>query len=338
MKKLREKQPPPYLDGRVAGKSILSRRSMRAPAGRFVQFLLCLVAMMSLSVERASAYDSWQDSWISQWYDAANATIVLDIRVYQSWGGAGDGHCGFLAESGWLKVKVAGYSIKIQGPSGTWNKKSDLEKYVTDDKGEKLNSEVSVEWLGDRVVTDNGKSAYFLKITVPLTQDRLNSDQLVEYEGTWWRRYDLAADESVDFDEKVDTRFGCTPTIISEAHYDVRNHEPGYVIVWKKDGKATKNSIDGKGYFKLCYSNGDPVANMPTIDAGIHDKGEFFIPAKNLNLDNPSEYKIIQRYEPSYNKKVVYETSSAVKTRLSYPQVKEIEANYNTLTRKVKVD
>ena len=338
MKKLREKQPPPYLDGRVAGKSILSRRSMRAPAGRFVQFLLCLVAMMSLSVERASAYDSWQDSWISQWYDAANATIVLDIRVYQSWGGAGDGHCGFLAESGWLKVKVAGYSIKIQGPSGTWNKKGDLEKYVTDDKGEKLNSEVSVEWLGDRVVTDNGKSAYFLKITVPLTQDRLNSDQLVEYEGTWWRRYDLAADESVDFDEKVDTRYGCTPTIISEAHYDVRNHEPGYVIVWKKDGKATKNSIDGKGYFKLCYSNGDPVANMPTIDAGIHDKGEFFIPAKNLNLDNPSEYKIIQRYEPSYNKKVVYETSSAVKTRLSYPQVKEIEANYNTLTRKVKVD
>lgn len=124
MKKLREKQPPPYLDGRVAGKSIFSRRSMRAPAGRFVQFLLCLVAMMSLSVERASAYDSWQDSWISQWYDAANATIVLDIRVYQSWGGAGDGHCGFLAESGWLKVKVAGYSIKIQGPSGTGTRKA----------------------------------------------------------------------------------------------------------------------------------------------------------------------------------------------------------------------
>ena len=219
---------------------------MRAPAGRFVQFLLCLVAMMSLSVERASAYDSWQDSWISQWYDAANATIVLDIRVYQSWGGAGDGHCGFLAESGWLKVKVAGYSIKIQGPSGTWNKKGDLEKYVTDDKGEKLNSEVSVEWLGDRVVTDNGKSAYFLKITVPLTQDRLNSDQLVEYEGTWWRRYDLAADESVDFDEKVDTRFGCTQTIISEAHYDVRNHEPGYVIVWKKTERQPRTPLTAR--------------------------------------------------------------------------------------------
>lgn len=85
----------------------------------------------------------------------------------------------------------------------------------------------------------------------------------------------------------------------------------------EKDGKATKNSIDGKGYFKLCYSNGDPVANMPTIDAGIHDKGEFFIPAKNLNLDNPSEYKIIQRYEPSYNKR--WSTRHRAPSRRAFP-------------------
>lgn len=85
MKKRRQQQHPPYLDGRVASNSVSTRRSMRTSAGRFMQFFLCVMMLMAFSVQKASAYDDWQDSWISQWYDAENATIVLDIRVYQSW-------------------------------------------------------------------------------------------------------------------------------------------------------------------------------------------------------------------------------------------------------------
>lgn len=150
-----------------------------------MQFFLCVMMLMAFSVQKASAYDDWNNKWISQWYDPINATIVLDIRVYQSWGGGDDGHCGFIGDDGYLTVTVAGYGIKINGRSGTWNTDDDLEKYVKNDDGETLNKDVSVEWLGARVVTSNGKSAYYLKITVPLTQDRIGKDQEVYYNGKW---------------------------------------------------------------------------------------------------------------------------------------------------------
>lgn len=337
MKRRREKQPPPYLDRRFASNSVSTRRSMRTSAGRFMQFFLCVMMLMTFSVQKASAYSSWQDSWISQWYDPVNATIVLDIRVYQSWGGSGDGHCGFIGGSGNLTINVAGYGIKINGPDNTWDKPGDLGKYVKNDKGGKLDEKVAVQWLGSRKV-DGDKTAYYLKITVPLTQDRIGTDVPIKYKGTWWRRWDAAEDESVESDRKVDTRYGCTPTKITNAYYGVRGNKPGYVIAWKKDGTATKNSIDKKGHLRLCYSNGDPVPDISTDNPSLYSSGEFFIPVESLNLDNPSEYKIIQHYEPTYNKEVVYETSSANKTRPAYPQVKEISANYDQVTRKIKVD
>lgn len=339
MKRRREKQPPPYLDGWVAGNSVSARSSTRTPAGRFMQFFLCVMMLMAFSVQKASAYDDWDNKWITQWYDPEKATIVLDIRVYQSWGGGDDGHCGFIGDDGYLTITVAGYGIKINGPSGTWNNSKDFEKYVKNDEGGELDEKVAVKWLGPRVVTSNGKSAYFLRITVPLTQDRIGKDQEVKYNGKWWRRTKMATDQKVEFTEIVDTRYGCTPTIITNAYYGVKQNKPGYVITWKKDGKVYINSIDILGNFILCDSNGAPVPDISTIDASSNSSGEFFIPAESLNLDNPSEYKIIQSYQPTYNKEVVYETSSTANhTRPAYPQVKVISADYNQTTRKVKVN
>ena len=337
MKRRREKQPPPYQDGRVAGKSILSRRSKRTPAVRFMQFFLCVVMLMAFSVQKASAYDSWQNSWISQWYDPVNATIVLDIRVYQSWGGGDDGHCGFIGDDGYLTVTVAGYGIKINGRSGTWNTDDDLEKYVKNDDGETLNKDVSVEWLGPRVVTSNGKSAYYLKITVPLTQDRIGKDQEVYYNGKWWRRTKTATDQKVEFTEIVDTRYGCTPTIITNAYYGVKQNKPGYFIVWKKDGKADKNSIDRYGYYFICDSEGKEINGTDSL-VGSQTSGSLFVPTERMSLDNFSDYKVKQKYTPSNNNKVTYSTLSDSYTRPAYPQVKEISADYNQTTRKVKVN
>ena len=337
MKRRREKQPPPYLDGRVAGNSVSTRRSMRTPAGRFMQFFLCVVMLMAFSVQKASAYDDWNNKWISQWYDPINATIVLDIRVYQSWGGGDDGHCGFIGDDGYLTVTVAGYGIKINGRSGTWNTDDDLEKYVKNDDGETLNKDVSVEWLGDRVVTSNGKSAYYLKITVPLTQDRIGKDQEVYYNGKWWRRTKTATDQKVEFTEIVDTRYGCTPTIITNAYYGVKQNKPGYFIVWKKDGKADKNSIDRYGYYFICDSEGKEINGTDSL-VGSQTSGSLFVPTERMSLDNFSDYKVKQKYTPSNNNKVTYSTLSDSYTRPAYPQVKEISADYNQTTRKVKVN
>lgn len=337
MKRRREKQPPPYWDGRLAGNSVSTRRSMRTPAGRFMQFFLCVMMLMAFSVQKASAYDDWNNKWISQWYDPINATIVLDIRVYQSWGGGDDGHCGFIGDDGYLTVTVAGYGIKINGRSGTWNTDDDLEKYVKNDDGETLNKDVSVEWLGARVVTSNGKSAYYLKITVPLTQDRIGKDQEVYYNGKWWRRTKTATDQKVEFTEIVDTRYGCTPTIITNAYYGVKQNKPGYFIVWKKDGKADKNSIDRYGYYFICDSEGKEINGTDSL-VGSQTSGSLFVPTERMSLDNFSDYKVKQKYTPSNNNKVTYSTLSDSYTRPAYPQVKEISADYNQTTRKVKVN
>lgn len=337
MKRRREKQPPPYWDGRVAGNAVSMRRSMRTPAGRFMQFFLCVMMLMAFSVQKASAYDDWDNKWISQWYDPINATIVLDIRVYQSWGGGDDGHCGFIGDDGYLTVTVAGYGIKINGRSGTWNTDDDLEKYVKNDDGETLNKDVSVEWLGARVVTSNGKSAYYLKITVPLTQDRIGKDQEVYYNGKWWRRTKTATDQKVEFTEIVDTRYGCTPTIITNAYYGVKQNKPGYFIVWKKDGKADKNSIDRYGYYFICDSEGKEINGTDSL-VGSQTSGSLFVPTERMSLDNFSDYKVKQKYTPSNNNKVTYSTLSDSYTRPAYPQVKEISADYNQTTRKVKVN
>ena len=337
MKRRREKQPPPYWDGRLAGNSVSTRRSMRTPAGRFMQFFLCVMMLMAFSVQKASAYDDWNNKWISQWYDPINATIVLDIRVYQSWGGGDDGHCGFIGDDGYLTVTVAGYGIKINGRSGTWNTDDDLEKYVKNDDGETLNKDVSVEWLGDRVVTSNGKSAYYLKITVPLTQDRIGKDQEVYYNGKWWRRTKTATDQKVDFTEIVDTRYGCTPTIITNAYYGVKQNKPGYFIDWKKNGTATNRSIDRYGYYFICDSEGKEINGTDSL-VGSQTSGSLFVPTERMSLDNFSDYKVKQKYTPSNNNKVTYSTLSDSYTRPAYPQVKEISADYNQTTRKVKVN
>lgn len=337
MKRRREKQPPPYWDGRLAGNSVSMRRSMRTPAGRFMQFFLCVMMLMAFSVQKASAYDDWNNKWISQWYDPINATIVLDIRVYQSWGGGDDGHCGFIGDDGYLTVTVAGYGIKINGPSGTWNNSKDFKKYVKNDDGKTLNKDVSVEWLGDRVVTSNGKSAYYLKITVPLTQDRIGKDQEVYYNGKWWRRTKTATDQKVDFTEIVDTRYGCTPTIITNAYYGVKQNKPGYFIDWKKNGTATNKSIDRYGYYFICDSEGKEINGTDSL-VGSQTSGSLFIPTERMSLDNFSDYKVKQKYTPSNNNKVTYSTLSDSYTRPAYPQVNEISANYDQVTRKMKVN
>lgn len=302
-----------------------------------MQFFLCVMMLMAFSVQKASAYDDWNNKWISQWYDPINATIVLDIRVYQSWGGGDDGHCGFIGDDGYLTVTVAGYGIKINGPSGTWNNSKDFKKYVKNDDGKTLNKDVSVEWLGDRVVTSNGKSAYYLKITVPLTQDRIGKDQEVYYNGKWWRRTKTATDQKVDFTEIVDTRYGCTPTIITNAYYGVKQNKPGYFIDWKKNGTATNKSIDRYGYYFICDSEGKEINGTDSL-VGSQTSGSLFVPTERMSLDNFSDYKVKQKYTPSNNNKVTYSTLSDSYTRPAYPQVNEISANYDQVTRKMKVN
>lgn len=326
MKRRRLQQPPPYLDRRFAGNSVSTRRSMRTSAGRFMQFFLCVVMLMAFSVQKASA-DDWNNAWIKQRFNPVNATLELDIRVYQDWGGSGNGHCGFCRDDGYLTVNVAGKEIKLRGPKNEW---TSLE--VGGDQVTGIDYKY-VQWLGKSTDPTNGKKAYYLRLIIPLKQ--VNSSESVTYTGKWWRRG--RDDNNVTHTVNIKTNYGCTKTVITGGRYYVLNRTPGYIIFFKKDGKASDYSIDSYGSFVLCNSAGEEISGIGSVSAS-NTSGSFFVPTDKMSLDNFSDYKVKQKYTPSYNKQVTYSTLSDSHTRPAYPQVKEISADYNQVTRKAKVN
>lgn len=326
MKRRRLQQPPPYLDRRFAGNSVSTRRSMRTSAGRFMQFFLCVVMLMAFSVQKASA-DDWNNAWIKQRFNPVNATLELDIRVYQDWGASGDGHCGFCREDGYLTVNVAGKEIKLRGSKDEW---TSLD--VGGDQVTGIDYKY-VQWLGKSTDPTNGKKAYYLRLIIPLKQ--VNSSESVTYTGKWWRRG--RSDNNVTHTVNIKTDYGCTKTVITGGRYYVLNSTPGYIIFFKKDGKASDYSIDSYGSFVLCNSAGEEISGIGSVSAS-NTSGSFFVPTDKMSLDNFSDYKVKQKYTPSYNKQVTYSTLSDSHTRPAYPQVKEISADYNQVTRKAKVN
>lgn len=327
MKRRKLQQPPPYLDRRFAGNSVSTRRSMRTSAGRFMQFFLCVVMLMAFSVQKASA-DDWNNAWIKQRFNPVNATLELDIRVYQDWGGIGNGHCGFCRNDGYLTVNVAGKEIKLRGPKNQW---TSLE--VGSDQVTGIDYKY-VQWLGKLTDPTNGKKAYYLRLIIPLKQ--VNSSESVTYTGKWWRK-GSSDDNNVTHTVNIKTNYGCTKTVITGGRYYVLNSTPGYIIFFKKDGKASDYSIDSYGSFVLCNSAGEEISGIGSVSAS-NTSGSFFVPTDKMSLDNFSDYKVKQKYTPSYNKQVTYSTLSDSHTRPAYPQVKEISADYNQVTRKAKVN
>lgn len=328
MKRRREKQPPPYLDGRVASNSVSTRRSMRTSAGRFMQFFLCVMMLMTFSVQKASAGDDWNNSWLKQRFNPVNATLELDIRVYQDWGGSNKGHCGFC-DKGYLDVDVAGMKIKIDGSGNKWEKLDD-GKITGIDKS-------NIEWLGKLYdENNNNKPVFYVRLHIPLTQTKINSSESVTYTGKWWRE-GKSSEQTVSHTVPIKTDYGCTKTVITGGRYDVVNNTPGYIINFKKDGKASDYSIDSYGSFVLCNSAGQEISGIGSVSAS-KTSGSFFVPTDKMSLDNFSDYKVKQKYTPSYNKQVTYSTLGDSHTRPAYPQVKEISADYDQVTRKIKVD
>ena len=328
MKKRRQQQPPPYLDGWVASNSVSTRRSMRTSAGRFMQFFLCLMMLMAFSVQKASAGDDWNNSWLKQRFNPVNATLELDIRVYQDWGGSNKGHCGFC-DKGYLDVDVAGMKIKIDGSGNKWEKLDD-GKITGIDKS-------NIEWLGKLYdENNNNKPVFYVRLHIPLTQKKINSSESVTYTGKWWRE-GKSSEQTVSHTVPIKTDYGCTKTVITGGRYDVVNNTPGYIINFKKDGKASDYSIDSYGSFVLCNSAGQEISGIGSVSAS-KTSGSFFVPTDKMSLDDFSDYKVKQKYTPSYNNKVTYSTLGDSHTRPAYPQVKEISADYNQATRKAKVN
>ncbi len=325
MKRRREKQPPPYLDGRVAGNSVSARRSMRTPAGRFMQFFLCVMMLMAFSVQKASAQTNWKNEWNWVNFNPADGTLDLYIRIFQHWGGNNAGHCGFCTSSGNLTVDVAGYKLEIGGED---NFTDDSKGYV---KSKPELPDECVEWVG-KFLDD----AYYVLVKIPLKQAHLNSSVTVNYRGKWWRE-GIAGDNTVKDDKTVSTAYTCAETKITQGYYGVQDNTPGYFLNIEKGNSSGNNSVDNYGHYILCNSAGTAIDGVAKIEAS-NTAGTFFVPTNKLNLDNSLDYIVKQVFTPDFNKGVTFTTEGPSHTRPAYPQVKEISANYNQVTRKIKVN
>lgn len=325
MKRRREKQPPPYLDGRVAGNSVSARRSMRTPAGRFMQFFLCVMMLMAFSVQKASAQTNWKNEWNWVNFNPADGTLDLYIRIFQHWGGNNAGHCGFCTSSGNLTVDVAGYKLEIGGED---NFTDDSKGYV---KSKPELPDECVEWVG-KILDD----AYYVLVKIPLKQAHLNSSVTVNYRGKWWRE-GIAGDNTVKDDKTVSTAYTCAETKITQGYYGVQGNTPGYFLNIEKGNSSGNNSVDNYGHYILCNSAGTAIDGVAKIEAS-NTAGTFFVPTNKLNLDNSLDYIVKQVFTPDFNKGVTFTTEGPSHTRPAYPQVKEISANYNQVTRKIKVN
>ena len=325
MKRRREKQPPPYWDGRLAGNSVSMRRSMRTPAGRFMQFFLCVVMLMAFSVQKASALTDWKNEWNWVNFNPADGTLDLYIRIFQHWGGNNAGHCGFCTSSGNLTVDVAGYKLEIDGED---NFTDGSKGYV---KSKPELPDECVEWVG-KILDD----AYYVLVKIPLKQAHLNSSVTVNYRGKWWRE-GIAGDNTVKDDKTVSTAYTCAETQITQGYYGVQGNTPGYFLNIEKGNSSGNISVDNYGHYILCNSAGTAIDGVAKIDAS-NTAGTFFVPTNNLSLDNSLDYIVKQVFTPDFNKGVTFTTEGPSHTRPAYPQVKEISANYDQVTRKIKVN
>ena len=112
---------------------------------------------------------------------------------------------------------------------------------------------------------------------------------------------------------------------------------PGYFLTFKKGNSSGNNSVDNYGKYILCNSAGTAIDGIDQIDAS-NTSGTFFVPTSKLSLDNSLDYIVKQEYTPSFNNGVTFTTKGPSYTRPAYPQVKEITANYDQVTRKIKVN
>ena len=313
---------PPSGSKVVAEEQKVRRRPRGMSARCFVRFFLMLVVMLTLPVQKASAMSDWDNKWNWETFNPADGTLDLYIRIFQDWGGNLAGHCGFCTSSGDLKVDVAGYTLEIDGED---NFKDDSKGHVNGIPGN------YVKWLGKY-----SGNAYYVRVKVPLKPANLNSNVTVNYSGTWWRQ-GAAEDNTVSYSKTISTAYTCAETKITKGYYGVEGTTPGYFLTFKKGNSSGNNSVDNYGKYILCNSAGTAIDGIGQIDAST-TSGSFFVPTSKLSLDNSLDYIVKQEYTPSFNNGVTFTTKGPSHTRPAYPQVKEITAKYDQVTRKIKVD
>ena len=138
-----------------------------------------LMLICMAGVTGVYAYASWQSDWNTFTWNAEKGVIEGRVRYYQTWGGAGDGHCGF---TDWrCTITVGGYSMEIRtdADEGTFYERNRDANIVITNSEEKTGGDAWEKWVN-------------IEVEIPLSL--LNSSVSASIRGMWWRRSGLAPD------------------------------------------------------------------------------------------------------------------------------------------------
>lgn len=295
-----------------------------------------LMLICMAGVTGVYAYDSWQSDWNTFTWNAEKGVIEGRVRYFQTWGGAGDGHCGF---TDWrCTITVGGYSMQIRTDAGSgafYERNRDANIVIT-------NSE-------ERTGGDEWEKWVNFEVKIP--QSQLNSTVSASIRGVWWRRSGLASDENVNATYQVTCNADRPTLSFGDVRYTERNSEPVIELDWKRSRQGGTDNIYSLGNIWLHDATGTKLGNGAAGNvysfSGDKASGTFVLMAGTNNksayvdLDREMQFQIKQPYTPTSNTGISYTEIGASTTNAkvpAYPQVESFTAEFNRNTRSVDLN
>lgn len=278
------------------------------PLWVFLLFVLCL-----FKANDGMATDDWSSGWNSISYDRRTGCMHYVVRYFQTWGGLGDGHCGFL-DDGWLNI--------------TQRSSKEVVIYV---RGSDVSVSTGNIYNKKRYDTGGGEYESYVEFDIPLTQPDLDNRTKIEvnFKGTWWRRGWGIKNNHPDHNYSVD--ISCSKAVYKDPVVSYANNTNEYLkprikIDWER--AIANTNIGSYGDLYLCDANSGKetsVAGITKNDANNETSGSFYLYVTGddcLNLSQTKEFQIKQIYKTE-NADVTYTTLSPKFVVKAYPQILE---------------
>lgn len=285
-----------------------------------------------LGIEKGMCYDSWNASWNQFKWNPVDGTIDVRFRYYQTWGGSGNGDCGF---SSGVNITVGSYVIYLKTKEDWDNGNCLVEKNLP--KG--------VTFVGlEHVPLSNGEHEAYINFKVPVDQNYLNTRVSYSIVGTWWRRWAAAVDQNINYSNTIETPVSRSPFVNGGYRFGEHMGKPAVFLRWERPTQSGNNA-NHLGNIELADRNKKilqaGVDEVVSFD-GNYTGGEMIVSPSggNYSPDNASAYvyHLVQRYVPTYNTGVVYETSTTESEAFripSYTQVSGLKAEVDGSSRTI---
>lgn len=268
---------------------------------------LCMIAFLWMAFSASAAFRWTVDTHTKLTWDVTTGYISIDVMYFDNKGSdIVDYNSGLALKDGYMNLSFGSNSFKI-----TCN---------TDGNNLKISPQCDYE----EYTQANGNQKW-IRIKWKITQNQLNIEQTVSYNGVWWHR-GACADDDISGSRTINpdwsrSSFELNPPI-TIANYTDGANGPIITIPWKRSSGGTVND---KGDIELCNNTNNVKLSCSGSDAvtsfaSSNTEGTFQIPVDCFNINEAQTYKIRQVYKPA-NTNLEYVTELPNIIINAYPQV-----------------